>query len=116
MNTAVELKNVSFIYESSKDGRANLKKTSLNIKKGEFLLVTDISGCGKSTLTKCINGLIPRFYEGEFSGSVFINEKDISNFSIDEISKDIGSVFQSPKSLHQEGYAALGSSRLCPSR
>ena len=98
MNTAVELKDVSFIYESSKDGRANLKKTSLNIKKGEFLLVTGISGCGKSTLTKCINGLIPRFYEGEFSGSVFINEKDISNFSIDEISKDVGSVFQSPKS------------------
>ncbi|UTC65103.1 energy-coupling factor ABC transporter ATP-binding protein [Treponema sp. OMZ 788] len=98
MNTAVELKDVSFIYESSKDGKANLKKTSLNIKKGEFLLVTGISGCGKSTLTKCINGLIPRFYEGEFSGSVFINEEDVSNFSIDEISKDIGSVFQSPKS------------------
>ena len=44
----VELKNVSFEYPSGNESGGNfLKDIDLNIKDGEFVLLTGPSGCGK---------------------------------------------------------------------
>ncbi|WP_428771445.1 energy-coupling factor ABC transporter ATP-binding protein [Treponema sp. HNW] len=103
MKKAAELQNVCFSYEKTEalegtTDTARLKNASLSICEGEFLLITGISGSGKSTLTKCINGLIPRFFEGRFSGGVYIHGQNIDDWTIDKISHKAGSVFQSPKS------------------
>ena len=34
-----------------------LKDVSLNVHKGEVVVIIGPSGCGKSTLLRCINGL-----------------------------------------------------------
>lgn len=88
--------NVSFRYDSSSEN--NISNISFKIKPGEFVVVTGKSGSGKSTITRCINGLIPKFFEGEFRGKVFIENFDISNLEIHHISKKVGSVFQDPRS------------------
>lgn len=56
------------------------------------------SGCGKSTLLRCINGLIPQFYEGELKGFCRLGGKDTAGMSIGEIGELAASVFQDPRS------------------
>ena len=59
------------------------------------------SGCGKSTLLRCINGLIPQFYEGELKGFRRLNGQDTAGMCIGELA---ASVFQHPPQsvLHRE--------------
>ena len=41
--------------------------------------------------------MIPHFTEGKYSGSVVVKEKEIAKTPVYEISEDVGSVFQNPK-------------------
>ncbi len=93
---AVELDNVSFQYENTEID--SLKNIHLQIKQGEFVLITGMSGCGKTTLTRCINGLVPHFYEGNLQGEVRLGGVATTSLPMYEISKTIGSVFQDPRS------------------
>jgi len=93
----INLKNVSFQYESGLQNNG-LFDVSLNIKKGEVVLLCGESGCGKTTLTRLINGLIPHYYSGTLSGEVQIKELDVNKIPLHEIAKYVGSVFQNPRS------------------
>ena len=46
------------------------------IPAGRCVVLCGGSGCGKSTLLRCINGLIPQFYEGELKGFCRLNGQD----------------------------------------
>lgn len=87
--------NVSFEYSK---GQESLKETNLTINDGDVVLVCGPSGCGKSTLVRCVNGLIPHFYEGKLTGNVMVNEIDVSKTTLRKISRYVGTVFQNPRS------------------
>ena len=87
--------NVSYKYVKD---RESLKDIDLSINDGEVVLVCGPSGCGKSTLVRCVNGLIPHFYEGELSGSVSVNGIDVSQTTLRKLSRHVGTVFQNPSS------------------
>lgn len=91
----IEFNNLSFKYKSQSNH--SLKDINIKIKKGECILLCGRSGCGKSTLLKLINGIIPEFYDGEISGSVMVNGMNTFTTPIYELSKNVGSVFQNPK-------------------
>ncbi|MCR5103309.1 MAG: ABC transporter ATP-binding protein [Eubacterium sp.] len=91
----IRFDNVSFEYAK---GQKSLKNIDLEINKGEIVLVCGPSGCGKSTLVRCVNGLIPHFYDGDLTGSVLVNEVDIAKTTLRKISKNVGTVFQNPRS------------------
>jgi energy-coupling factor transport system ATP-binding protein len=91
----IELKNIDFHYTSA---QKQISELSLNIKAGEFVVVTGPSGCGKTTLTRIINGLIPHFYEGKLAGEIYLNTKKAVELQPWEFGKLVGSVFQDPKS------------------
>lgn len=91
----IEFNDVSFSYNKNEKC---VKNINLQIKSGEFILLSGKSGCGKSTLLNIISGIIPKHIKGELLGKVTIDEKDISKMTIQDISRSVGSVFQNPKS------------------
>jgi len=74
-----------------------LRNINLDIYRGDFILLTGPSGCGKSTLLRSINGLIPHFYEGEYTGRVIVMGHEVSKSSTYELSRYVGMVFQDPE-------------------
>lgn len=69
-----------------------LKNFSLEVKKGEVIVVIGPSGCGKSTLLRCLNGL-----EDIQSGEILLDGKPIHKHAkdISVMRQKIGMVFQS---------------------
>ena len=90
----VEIENLSLSYGNNKKV---LKNISLNIKKGECILLTGKSGSGKSSIINSINGLAVRYDGASIDGSIRIRNKDIKNLKLYEISMLVSSVFQNPK-------------------
>ena len=75
-----------------------LRQVGGGIPLGRCVVLCGGSGCGKSTLLRCINGLIPQFYEGELKGFCRLNGQDTAGMSIGEIGELAASVFQDPRS------------------
>ena len=80
------------------DGRGAEAYHLYGLRTGSFVLLCGASGCGKTTLTRLLNGLIPHYHEGTFTGSVYLDGKDTRELSLFEISQMVGSVFQNPRS------------------
>lgn len=93
----IELRDISFQYSASETGEG-LHHISLTIPSGQVVLVCGESGCGKTSVTRLINGLIPHYFGGELSGSVFINGRDVINQTVQETARLVGSIFQNPRS------------------
>lgn len=91
----LEIKNLNFRYHSRED--LALKNISLSVAAGQVLLIAGASGCGKTTLARCINGLIPRSYKGDLTGSILLNGTDITGLSLAKISQIVGTVLQDPE-------------------
>ena len=75
-----------------------LRQVGGGIPAGRCVVLCGGSGCGKSTLLRCINGLIPQFYEGELRGFCRLNGQDTAGLRIGEIGELAASVFQDPRS------------------
>lgn len=93
---AISFEHVSFKYPGANG--PSIKDINLDIKAGEFVVLTGGSGCGKTTLTRIINGLAEKFYEGSLTGNVSLLGCPVSSYPVYEIGKFVGSVFQDPRS------------------
>ena len=86
--------NLTKIYKGDAVETIALKDVSLEINKGEFVAIMGASGSGKSTLMHILGAL-----DTPTTGSYFLDGKDVSNLSDDELSavrnQKIGFVFQS---------------------
>jgi energy-coupling factor transporter ATP-binding protein EcfA2 len=89
------VEDLSFRYRDREE--LAVKDVSLKLEPGELLLVAGPSGCGKTTLARCINGLIPRSYKGEMTGSIHILDQDTNGLPLARISQMIGTVLQDPE-------------------
>ncbi len=87
-----------FEFQYSQESTPTLRKVSGNIPAGRCVVLCGGSGCGKSTLLRCLNGLIPQFYEGELTGFCRLAGHGTADLSIGEIGELVASVFQDPRS------------------
>ncbi|HEY0736634.1 MAG TPA: ABC transporter ATP-binding protein [Herpetosiphonaceae bacterium] len=74
-----------------------IQDISFEAAGGNVVLIAGSSGCGKSTLLRCINGLIPRSYKGDLSGSLRIHGEDPARLSLAQIAQMVGTVLQNPE-------------------
>lgn len=81
----VEVKGVKVYYKSIKA----LDGVTLSVRNGEILSIVGPNGAGKSTLLKVINGVLrPKI------GTVYIDQKSLSELSPREVAKRVGLVPQ----------------------
>jgi len=85
--------NLKKVFDNKIVKQEVLKGLNISISKGDFAGIVGPSGSGKTTLLYCLSSL-----EDITSGNVYINEKDISKYSIREVEDlrkhEIGFVFQ----------------------
>ena len=85
----VRYENVTFSY--SGDGRLALDRISFHARPGETVALVGSTGAGKSTLAS----LLPRFYElPATGGKIFVDEKEIREYSLRALRENIGVVTQ----------------------
>jgi len=74
-----------------------LSDLGLQVEEGEMLLVIGPSGSGKSTLLRCLNGLVPHFYGGRWSGNLRVADRDPVALGPRGMSDVVGFVLQDPE-------------------
>lgn len=89
----IQIEGLSHSYHLGKENETKaLDRISLEIQKGEFVVVLGHNGCGKSTLAKHLNSLLL-----PTEGRVLIDGLETSaEENLWEIRKKVGMVFQNP--------------------
>ena len=83
-----------FGFQYTAQAEPTLYDISLDIRKGEKVLICGPSGCGKSTLAHCVNGLIPNSYPGKTTGTLTVGGRNAEDLSLFDLSKVVGTVLQ----------------------
>ena len=84
----IEIKDVNFSY---KDVKVYRKKLNMCLEKGSIYLIKGKNGSGKSTLA----GILLKIWN-DFSGTILLDGKSITNFSREILTETIGICFQKP--------------------
>jgi energy-coupling factor transporter ATP-binding protein EcfA2 len=110
------VQNLSYKYAGGND--YSIKNVNLNIRQGDFIIITGPSGSGKTTLCRCISGVIPHFYVGgKLNGKVIIFGNKVDRTSYLELVKHVGVIFSNAEnqlfSLSVEKDIAFGLENLC---
>ncbi|MBF0429875.1 MAG: ABC transporter ATP-binding protein [Fibrobacteria bacterium] len=85
----------SFCY---RNGSPGLENFTLTVHTGDVQWITGPSGCGKTTALRCLSGLIPRLYAGEFDGKVCMQGVDMQTLPGWKIPEYAGVLLQNPTS------------------
>lgn len=93
MEKLIEINNVTKIYEHGGIQNKALDNLSLDIHKGEIVVILGPSGGGKTTLLNVVSGL-----DKVTSGQIIYEDKDISSYSGRKMTKfrkdNLGFIFQ----------------------
>lgn len=92
MCSLLSCRNVSFTYRGSR--KLALDRVDFSIDQGEFVGIAGATGAGKSTLVKCISGIVPKLFKGQFSGDILLRGEPIRRRRVAELAGTIGTVFQ----------------------
>ena len=108
----IEIENLTYSYPAAET--PILQNITLQVEKGDFLAIVGNNGCGKSTFCKTINGLIPHFITGEFSGKVVVDGVNTLEADVGTLAQKAGYVYQDfenqivrPTVLDDASYACL---------
>lgn len=91
----IETTDLTYTYPGAT--KPSIKKVSITINKGDFVILTGPSGCGKTTLCRCFNGLIPHFYNGNLEGKIEVAGLNVADQKIHQLARHVGLVFQNPE-------------------
>ena len=92
MDKILEVKNFSVSYDDKKI----LKNINMYIDRNKITAIIGPSGCGKSTFLKSLNMMINEEKGAKTFGDIFFEGKNIKNFEVELLRKNIGLVFQTP--------------------
>lgn len=93
---ALEIRGLTWQYSGAPEPA--LKNVDLDVPEGAFVGVIGANEAGKSTLVSAIRGLIPRQFNGVFSGSIKAFGTEIKEMGPAQLAQTIGFVFADPES------------------
>ena len=112
MDTIIKIEDLTYTYPGA--SQPTLNHVNLEIEKGDFLAIVGNNGCGKSTLCKILNGLIPHFITGKFTGNVWVEGENTRDADVGTLARKVGYVYQDfenqivrPTVLDDASYACL---------
>jgi energy-coupling factor transport system ATP-binding protein len=88
----ISLRGVSFTYRNA--AAPALQNVSLDIQRGELVVLMGATGAGKSTLAKCLNCSIPQFQPGVLSGSITVLGRSLDGATVADLAGTVGLVSQ----------------------
>jgi energy-coupling factor transport system ATP-binding protein len=94
-SSILHIDQVRFRYRRGTE--PSLRDLSCTLAPGELLLVAGGSGSGKSTLLRCINGLIPRSYTGDFTGKILLQGQAVADMTMAQLAVSVGTLLQDPE-------------------
>ena len=94
-NILASVDHLTFRYPDSPNPA--LRDVSLEVGEGEVVLLAGPSGCGKSTLLRCVNGLIPHMFPGDYQGSVSVGGLNVAETPMSTLAQNVGFLFQNPE-------------------
>lgn len=86
MNKKIEIVDASYTYDGKNYIWEHLNTT---VDDGDHICILGSNGCGKTTLFNCITGNVSLT-----SGNIYINGKDVRDYSVSELARIIGIVYQ----------------------
>ncbi|MFH5777919.1 energy-coupling factor ABC transporter ATP-binding protein [Heyndrickxia oleronia] len=90
----IRVNDLKYRYPHSE--KLALNDISFEIKQGEFIGIVGKNSSGKSTLCYALTGLVPHFFKGAYGGQVFIDDLEVMNTEISDLSLKVGLVFENP--------------------
>lgn len=91
----VKIKDLSFTYDGSESPA--LQDIDLEIREGEFVVLTGPTGAGKSTLCYCLTGIIPHLLRGDLKGDIEVLGIHARHSDMSAIVQKVGMVLQDPE-------------------
>lgn len=95
LRPVIEVSELTYFYPEAE--KPVLSGVNLSVRGGEFAVLTGPTGCGKTTLCRCLNGLIPHFYNGKLIGKVMVAGLNVQAHPTNQLSQYVGFVFQNPE-------------------
>jgi len=92
MTSSIVFDHLFFSYQNTT--APALQDISGEMSRGSFTMVMGHSGAGKSTLCCTINGLIPRFLRGDYTGRVMAEGMEAGKNSVPDMARAVGIVLQ----------------------
>lgn len=95
----IEILDAGFSYNNDKKSTyiRSLVGISAICEPGTITLICGQSGCGKSTAIRMVNGIIPHFYFGNYTGKVLIEGMDVAVTPLSKLGECCSTVFQNPR-------------------
>jgi energy-coupling factor transport system ATP-binding protein len=88
----IRLRDVTFTYRDA--ATPALCGVSLDLRRGEFVVLMGATGAGKSTLAKCLNRTVPAFQSGQLDGEVCVLGRRLSTEGVGDLAGVVGLVSQ----------------------
>ncbi|HEL9633648.1 TPA: ABC transporter ATP-binding protein [Streptococcus suis] len=92
--SAVTVRELELHYPGS--DKPSLAISDLTIPTGQCVVLCGQSGSGKSSFLKVLNGLVPEYYPAQLTGEVYLGDRELRGTSLEELSRQVASVFQQP--------------------
>ena len=91
----VEVQGFSYTYPGERT--PTLLDINLTIDQGDFVVIAGSSGSGKSTLGKALAGFVFQDEEPQYSGTIFVNQTDMTQVPLFKASQRVAYVQQNPE-------------------
>jgi len=92
MSKAISIEDLNFTYRGQE--LPALQNIRSEVEDGSFVVVMGHGGAGKSTLCSALNGLVPKFFRGQYQGRVMVKGQEVAGHKVAEMSRIVGLVFQ----------------------